>query len=88
MQRRRFSAGRSLIAVAAAVGFVASACGGESGPPGVTWYVNPDAGGQEQLAAQCTEAAEGEYQITTALLWFARPKPSCSRARTPGSGST
>lgn len=68
MQRRRFSTGRSLIAVAAAVGFVASACGGESGPPTVTWYVNPDAGGQEQLAAQCTEAAEGEYQITTALL--------------------
>jgi multiple sugar transport system substrate-binding protein len=67
-RRRRFTTGRSLIAVAAAVGFVASACGGESGPPTVTWYVNPDAGGQEQLAAQCTEAAEGEYQITTALL--------------------
>lgn len=57
-----------MAAAVVATGLAAAACGAESGPPTVTWYINPDAGGQEQLAAQCTEQADGEYQITTALL--------------------
>ena len=45
-----------------------AACQGESGPPVLTWYTNPDAGGQARIAQQCTEAADGEYVIETAGL--------------------
>ncbi|TYP81210.1 extracellular solute-binding protein [Blastococcus xanthinilyticus] len=46
-----------------------AACGGESGgPPTLTWYINPDNGGQAELASRCTEAADGRYTIETALL--------------------
>src|SRR5690606_22804992 len=44
------------------------ACAGESGPPTLTWYINPDNGGQEEIARICTEEAEGEYRIETSLL--------------------
>jgi ABC-type glycerol-3-phosphate transport system substrate-binding protein len=43
-------------------------CGGESGPPTLNWYINPDNGGQNKLAAKCTDASGGKYKITTALL--------------------
>jgi multiple sugar transport system substrate-binding protein len=45
-----------------------AACGGDSGPPTLTWYINPDSGGQEEIAARCTEAADGRYEIEVALL--------------------
>ncbi|WP_254781100.1 extracellular solute-binding protein [Modestobacter sp. DSM 44400] len=46
-----------------------SACGGDSaGPPTLTWYINPDSGGQAEIATRCTEAANGAYSIETALL--------------------
>lgn len=44
------------------------ACSAESGPPVLTWYINPDAGGQAQIAAECTEAADGAYRIVTEVL--------------------
>ena len=44
------------------------ACSGESGPPVLTWYINPDDGGQEEIAARCTEEAGGDYEIQTSLL--------------------
>lgn len=62
---------RRAIAIAAAgvlVAGVAAACGGDSGPPVLTWYINPDNGGQAELAKRCTEAADGDYRIRTALL--------------------
>ncbi len=34
----------------------------------MTWYVNPDSGGQEEIAARCTEASDGKYTIETAGL--------------------
>lgn len=40
-----------------------AACGGESGPPTLNWYINPDNGGQANLAKQCTQEAGGKYQI-------------------------
>lgn len=44
-------------------------CGGDSGgPPTLTWYINPDNGGQAELASRCTQAAGGRYRIETALL--------------------
>ncbi|MFI0449377.1 extracellular solute-binding protein [Actinomadura sp. 6N118] len=45
-----------------------TACGGESGTPTLTWYTNPDNGGQAKLAAACTQAANGKYRIKTSVL--------------------
>jgi len=59
----------TLTALALAVALGLGACaGGESGPPELTWYINPDDGGQEELARTCTEEADGEYVIETSLL--------------------
>jgi len=57
-------------AVAAGVlGSTLAACGSDSGGvPTLTWYTNPDAGGQAEIAARCTEAAAGRYRIETATL--------------------
>ncbi|WP_265520860.1 sugar ABC transporter substrate-binding protein [Oerskovia flava] len=59
------------LAVLLAIGVAAplAACAtGESGPPVLTWYINPDNGGQAEIAASCTEEADGEYRIETSLL--------------------
>ncbi|MGY2128050.1 extracellular solute-binding protein [Blastococcus sp. SYSU DS0617] len=46
-----------------------AACGGDSGgPPTLTWYYNPDNGGQVELAERCTQEADGRYRIDTAIL--------------------
>ncbi len=45
-----------------------AACSSESGPPTLAWYINPDNGGQKEIAARCTEAAGGKYKIETSLL--------------------
>ncbi|WP_434056502.1 extracellular solute-binding protein [Georgenia wangjunii] len=45
-----------------------AACASESGPPVLTWYTTPDAGGQAEIARTCSEAAEGEYRIEISLL--------------------
>jgi multiple sugar transport system substrate-binding protein len=46
-----------------------TACGGSGGgAPTLTWYINPDNGGQADLADVCTEAADGKYRIETSLL--------------------
>ena len=51
------------LAVVASLG----ACSADDGTPTLTWYINPDAGGQERIAASCTEAADGAYRIETTL---------------------
>jgi multiple sugar transport system substrate-binding protein len=52
-----------------AVASLLAACGGsDGGPSTLTWYINPDTGGQAEIAKRCTEAAEGEYRIQTAQL--------------------
>jgi multiple sugar transport system substrate-binding protein len=44
-------------------------CGGDSGgPPELVWYRNPDNGGQDALAAECTEQSGGAYRISTEVL--------------------
>jgi multiple sugar transport system substrate-binding protein len=43
-------------------------CGSDDGPPTLTWYINPDDGGQAAIAQRCTEEAGGEYRIETSLL--------------------
>ena len=34
----------------------------------VQWYINPDDGGQAEIAGRCTESAQGRYRIETSLL--------------------
>ena len=44
-------------------------CGsGESGPPTLNWYINPDSGGQAEIANRCTQAAGGRYRIAVSVL--------------------
>ncbi len=55
------------------LGGLLGACGGGSGDgraavPTLGWYVNPDNGGQAELAAACTQAAAGRYRITVSTL--------------------
>ncbi len=40
----------------------------EEGAPTLTWYTNPDDGGQAAIAKQCTDAAGGEYAVETSML--------------------
>jgi multiple sugar transport system substrate-binding protein len=42
--------------------------GGDDGTPTLTWYINPDSGGQAEIAQRCTEAADGRYRIETSQL--------------------
>lgn len=59
-------------AVMALVGALAAgmlgACSSGSGTPTLTWYINPDNGGQQRLAERCTQESGGRYRITTSLL--------------------
>jgi multiple sugar transport system substrate-binding protein len=43
-------------------------CGSESALSTLNWYINPDNGGQAQLAAKCTAAAGGRYRLETSVL--------------------
>ncbi|MFJ4038629.1 extracellular solute-binding protein [Microbacterium sp. NPDC090007] len=61
---RRIVAGASAVALAGTLG----ACSAGDGVPTLTWYINPDDGGQAEIAASCTEAADGAYRIETSLL--------------------
>nr|WP_208405600.1 extracellular solute-binding protein [Cellulomonas uda] len=45
-----------------------AACAAESGPPTLTWYINPDNGGQVEIAARCTQEADGRYRLATEVL--------------------
>jgi len=48
-----------------------AACGGGGdggGSQTLTWYINPDSGGQAEIASRCTEEAGGRYTISTAVL--------------------
>jgi multiple sugar transport system substrate-binding protein len=53
-----------LAALALASGLLA-ACGGDSGTPELTWYINPDSGGQDAIAKECST---DEYTISTQVL--------------------
>src|SRR3712207_1465319 len=47
-----------------------AACGGGDGGGTTTlvWYINPDSGGQAEIASRCTEEAGGRYAIETSQL--------------------
>jgi multiple sugar transport system substrate-binding protein len=42
-----------------------AACSGDGGPTEVTWYINPDSGGQDAIAKECST---DEYTIDTQVL--------------------
>ncbi|MGP4026477.1 extracellular solute-binding protein [Actinomadura sp. 3N407] len=60
----RLRAGVALTLLAGAL----AGCGGDGGPPTLTWYINPDDGGQAKLAEACSRASGGRYEITTSVL--------------------
>jgi multiple sugar transport system substrate-binding protein len=63
--RRRVAGSLAVLATAAGL---LTACGGNSGPPTLIWYTNPDPGGQAAIAERCTAASNGAYQIETQVL--------------------
>lgn len=64
-RRSRRAAGAAAVVTAA---LVLAGCGPAEDTPVLTWYTNPDDGGQATIAQQCTEASEGAYRIETSVL--------------------
>ena len=62
--RRRTAAAATLLLAAALLG----ACGDDSKVPTLTWYINPDNGGQRRLADKCAAASGGAYQVDVQVL--------------------
>jgi multiple sugar transport system substrate-binding protein len=54
--------------LACASTMLAACGGGNSGPPELVWYINPDNGGQDAVAKNCSDASNGRYTITTQVL--------------------
>jgi ABC-type glycerol-3-phosphate transport system substrate-binding protein len=51
------------------IGTVAmSGCGPAEADNSLTWYINPDAGGQAAIAEKCSAESGGRYRIETSLL--------------------
>ncbi|MGY1787709.1 extracellular solute-binding protein [Geodermatophilus sp. SYSU D00698] len=42
--------------------------GGDSATPTLTWYINPDSGGQATIAERCSEESNGAYTIEVSQL--------------------
>lgn len=62
--RRWLAAGAAVVASS----FLAACSANPTGPPTLTWYINPDDGGQVAIAAKCTQESGGKYRIQTSLL--------------------
>src|SRR4051812_50218262 len=68
-------------AAAAVLSSVLAACGSDSGGvPTLTWYTNPDSGGQAEIAPRCTDDAQGRYKNGTPGL----PRQGGGPAGRPG----
>ncbi|MDF2498545.1 MAG: transporter substrate-binding protein, partial [Arthrobacter koreensis] len=88
--------GRHRIRKSAAAGFalavgatLLAGCSSDSGStPTLTWYINPDDGGQAELAKRCTDASNGEYTIETSLLPNDAPSQREQLARRLAAGDT
>jgi multiple sugar transport system substrate-binding protein len=65
--RRRGVAGAATLLVTAGT-LAACGGGGGGGTPTLTWYINPDSGGQAAIAASCSDASDGAYTIEVAQL--------------------
>jgi multiple sugar transport system substrate-binding protein len=76
---------RGVLVVGAALASCGGGSGAAAGTPTLTWYINPDNGGQADLAKACTKAADGEYRIDVQLLPTDADRPA-SAARQPAGG--
>src|SRR4051794_9856092 len=67
---RRRLRGIAGTAVALIASGTLAACGGggSGGTPTLTWYINPDSGGQDKIAASCSAASNGAYKLETSVL--------------------
>ncbi|BBH69276.1 ABC transporter substrate-binding protein [Actinoplanes sp. OR16] len=63
MSRRTATAAALLLAAS-----MLSACGDDGGVPTITWYINPDNGGQARLAERCAADAGGTYRVDVQVL--------------------
>ncbi|MCY7402913.1 MAG: extracellular solute-binding protein [Nocardioides sp.] len=76
MRRTNQTAGRGrwvrasgLAAAATLAASLLASCGDSgAGATTLTWYINPDDGGQAEIAQRCSERADGAYTIETSLL--------------------
>jgi len=66
-RRRRGIAGTAVALIASGT-LAACGGGGSGGTPTLTWYINPDSGGQDKIAAACSAASNGAYTIETSVL--------------------
>jgi multiple sugar transport system substrate-binding protein len=64
--RRRGVASAATLLVTA--GTLAACGGGSGGASTLVWYINPDSGGQAEIAGRCTEEAGGRYVIEVSQL--------------------
>ncbi|WP_418909702.1 extracellular solute-binding protein [Arthrobacter antioxidans] len=60
---------RAVVLAGLVIGTMAmSGCGPAEADNSLTWYINPDAGGQAAIAQRCSDESEGRYRIETSLL--------------------
>jgi multiple sugar transport system substrate-binding protein len=65
-RRLRRTAGAATLLLSASL---LAACGSSSSASKtLTWYINPDSGGQAEIAKRCTQASNGAYSIQTSQL--------------------
>jgi multiple sugar transport system substrate-binding protein len=70
-RHRRARPAIAIAGVLAVASGVLAACGGDDSSgsaPELVWYINPDAGGQDKVAENCTKDANGAYTISTQVL--------------------
>lgn len=69
MRSRKRTRTRWALLAAALLPLGIGACASETaGPPKLTWYINPDNGGQKTLAAECAGQSNGAYTIDVQVL--------------------
>ncbi|MFB9375641.1 extracellular solute-binding protein [Kineococcus gynurae] len=66
--RRRTGLGAGCAAAVLAATLTSCGSSAGSGPPELTWYVNPDNGGQATIAQQCTEESGGAWSLEVSVL--------------------
>ncbi|WP_298801646.1 extracellular solute-binding protein [uncultured Pseudokineococcus sp.] len=75
-RRRRLpgSAGAAAPAAVVVAAALLASCGSEGeevtadGTPVLNWYINPDSGGQQEIARRCTEENQGRFALNVQIL--------------------